>query len=146
MRPLNPVCGLLVIFDLGFQARVDPVMRPCLHVIQMSATPSNMWTGFPLIKPIRVFRENFEDFFQSGKTGGFQPKSGKKISNQGSFFKTIFKPFYLRKNVFLRLQNLFSGAVMKLHLLRQYLHRLMSLRSHLKRINMVFLLKYLSEN
>ena len=44
--------------------------------------------------------------FQSGKTGGFQPKSGKifqireNFSNQGTFFKTIFKPFNLRKNLF----------------------------------------------
>ena len=39
-------------------------------------------TGFPPIREIIEFRENFEDFFQSGKsgkTGGFQPKSGKKI-------------------------------------------------------------------
>ena len=56
--------------------------------------------GFP---PIREFRENFEDFFQSGKSGkngGFQPKSGKKISNQGTFFQTIFKPINLRKMFF----------------------------------------------
>ena len=36
-------------------------------------------SGFP---PIREIRENFEDFFQSGKsgkTGDFQPKSEKKI-------------------------------------------------------------------
>ena len=56
-----------------------------------------MTTGFQLI------RENFEDFFQSGKsgkilktfssqgnqgkTGGFQPKSGKKIQIRELFFK-----------------------------------------------------------
>ena len=44
--------------------------------------------------PVREIRE---------KEGGFQPKSGKKISNQGTFFKTIFKPFNLRKNLFWKL-------------------------------------------
>ena len=54
----------------------------------------NLWraskfknTGFP---PIREFRENFEDFFQSGKSGknrGFSAKI------RELFFQTIFKPF-----------------------------------------------------
>ena len=53
----------------------------------------NNRSGFPPIREIREFRENFEDFFQSGKSGknrGFQPKSGKKISNQGTFFPNHF--------------------------------------------------------
>ena len=51
------------------------------------------FAGFP---PIREFRGKFEDFFQSGKSGessGFQPKSGKKISNQGTFFPNHFQTF-----------------------------------------------------
>ena len=39
---------------------------------------------------------NFEGFFQlgkSGKTGGFQPKSGEKISNQGTFSPNHFQTF-----------------------------------------------------
>ena len=54
--------------------------------------------GFPPIREIREFREILKTFSSQGnqgKTGGFQPKSGKKISNQGTFFKTIFKPFNL---------------------------------------------------
>ena len=31
-------------------------------------------TGFPPIREIREFRENFEDFFQSGKNRGFLAK------------------------------------------------------------------------
>ena len=41
-------------------------------------------------------RENFEDFFQSGKTGkteSFQPKSGKQFSNQRTIFQNYFKTF-----------------------------------------------------
>ena len=51
------------------------------------------YSGFP---PIREFREIFEEFFQSGKSGknqGFSAKIREKISNQGTFFQTIFKPF-----------------------------------------------------
>ena len=59
----------------------------CFHEI------ITLYAGFP---PIREFRENFEDFFQSGKSGknrGFSAKIREKISNQGTFFQTIFKPF-----------------------------------------------------
>ena len=57
-------------------------------------------SGFP---PIREIRGNFEDISSEGNQGkirGFQPKSGKKFSNKGTFFKTVFKPFNMRKNVF----------------------------------------------
>ena len=50
-------------------------------------------SGFP---PIREFRENFEDFFQSGKSGknlGFSAKIREKISNQGTFFPNHFQTF-----------------------------------------------------
>ena len=53
--------------------------------------------GFP---PIREIRENFENFFQSGKNSGFSAKIREKISNQGTFSKTILKPFNLRKTFF----------------------------------------------
>ena len=46
--------------------------------------------GFP---PIREFRENFEDFFQSGKSGknrGFSAKIRGKNFKSGNFFP---KPF-----------------------------------------------------
>ena len=49
--------------------------------------------GFPLIREIR---ENFENFFQLGKSGknrGFSPKSGEKCSNQGTFFQNHFQMF-----------------------------------------------------
>ena len=39
--------------------------------------------------------KTFSSQGNQGKTGVFQPKSGKKISNQGTFFQTIFKPFKL---------------------------------------------------
>ena len=45
------------------------------------------------------------------------------------------------KNVYFKTVKPFSGTVRKLCLMRQYLHRLMPLRPHLKRINMVFLTK-----
>ena len=32
-------------------------------------------------------------FSSQGKTGVFQPKSGKKISNQGTFFRNHFQTF-----------------------------------------------------
>ena len=59
-------------------------------------------TGFP---PIREIRENLKDFSQSGKSGknrGFSAKIREKIFKSGNFFfRTIFKPFNLRKkNVF----------------------------------------------
>ena len=77
-------------------------------------------------------------FFQSGKSGEngvFSQNQGKNVQIREPFFKTIFKLFTLRKNVF-KTKTLFLGAVRKLHLMRQYLHRLTSLRLHLKRINM----------
>ena len=46
------------------------------------------------------FRKTFSSQENQGKTGGFQPKSGEKIQIRELFFKTIFKPFNLRKNVF----------------------------------------------
>ena len=53
-------------------------------------------SGFPLIREIREFMENFEDFFQSGKSGknrGFSAKIRGKISNQGTFFPNHFQTF-----------------------------------------------------
>ena len=50
-------------------------------------------SGFP---PIGEFRENFEDFFQSGKSGKngfFSQNQGKKFQIRELFFQTIFKPF-----------------------------------------------------
>ena len=47
-------------------------------------------SGFP---PIREIRENFEDFFQSGKSGknrGFSAKIREKNFKSGNFFS---KPF-----------------------------------------------------
>ena len=52
--------------------------------------------GFLPIREFREIRENFVDFFQSGKSGKngvFSAKIREKFSNQGTFFKTIFKPF-----------------------------------------------------
>ena len=62
--------------------------------------------------PIREIREIFENFFQSGKSGenmGVSVKIREKIFKSGNFFS---KPF-------LGLENLFSGAVRKLHLMTQ---------------------------
>ena len=58
--------------------------------------------GFP---PIREIRENFEEFFQSGKSGnnrGFSAKiRGKNFKLWNLFFfKIIFKHFNLSKNAF----------------------------------------------
>ena len=78
------------------------------------------------------------------KQGVFSQNQGGNVQIRELFFKTIFKPFKpfnLRKNVFLRLKTFFSRAVRKVHLMRQNLYRLMSLRPHLKRINMVFFTK-----
>ena len=54
----------------------------------------NLPAGFP---PIREFRENFEDFFQSGKSGknrGFSAKiREKKFQIRELFSQTIFTPF-----------------------------------------------------
>ena len=64
---------------------------------------NNNMSGFP---PIREFRENFEDFFQSGKSGenrGFSAKIREKIQIREFFFQTIFKlfkPINLRKFFF----------------------------------------------
>ena len=55
---------------------------------------SSEWqSGFPPIREIREFRENFEDFFQSGKSGenrGFSAKIREKNFKSGNFFS---KPF-----------------------------------------------------
>ena len=48
-------------------------------------------SGFP---PIREFRENFEDFFQSGKSGknkGFSAKIREKNFKSGNFFQNHFQ-------------------------------------------------------
>ena len=52
----------------------------CLHPLT---------AGFP---PIREFRENFEDFFQSGKSGknGFSAKIREKNFKSGNFFPNHF--------------------------------------------------------
>ena len=42
----------------------------------------------------------FEEFFQSAKTGSFQPKSGKKFSNQEIFFSKPFSNLLIWGNVF----------------------------------------------
>ena len=71
----------------------------CLsETLSMSEIPKSSFTltGFP---PIREIRENFEDFFQSGKSG----ENGVFSQNQGTFFQTIvktFKPINLRKMFF----------------------------------------------
>ena len=52
-----------------------------------------LYAGFP---PIREISENFEDFFQSGKSGknrGFSAKIRGKISNQGTFSPNHFQTF-----------------------------------------------------
>ena len=105
----------------------------------------DLLTTYSRFPPIREIKENLEDFFQSGKsgkTGGFQPKSGKKFQIRELFFKTIFKPFNLEGKCFFKTVK----PVRKLHLMRQHLHRLKSLRPHFKRINMFFLLQCLDEN
>ena len=54
----------------------------------------------PTDQEIQGNQGNFENFFQlgkSGKTGGFQSKSGK---NSNQYFKTVFRPFILRKYLF----------------------------------------------
>ena len=61
-----------------------------LHFVQGSRRSGKLW------KILKTFQSG-----KSGKIGGFQSTSGKKISNQGTFFKTIFKHFNLRKNLFL---------------------------------------------
>ena len=53
-------------------------------------------TGFPLIREFREIRENFEDFFQSGKSGknrGFSAKIREKIFKSGNFFSKSFPTF-----------------------------------------------------
>ena len=61
------------------------------EITDLSVPKSVFFTsGFP---PIRESRKKFEHFFQSGKsgkTGGFQPKSGKKFEIRELFSKTIF--------------------------------------------------------
>ena len=73
-----------------------------------------LYSGFPPIREIREFRENFEDFFQSGKTGGFQPKSGKKFEIRELLFQNHFQPlkhFNPRKKTFLSGEVLVLGSV-----------------------------------
>ena len=56
--------------------------------------------GFPLIREIR---ENFEDFFQSGKPGEngvFSQNQGINFQIRELVFKTILIPFNPSKNVF----------------------------------------------
>ena len=60
-------------------------------------------TGFP-----GKILKTFSSQGNQGKTGGFQPKSGKKISNQGIFFKTILKPSNLRKMLFKTVKTSFQ--------------------------------------
>ena len=66
-------------------------------------------TGIPLIREIR---ENFEDFFQSGKSGknrGFSAKiREEKFQIRELFFKTFFKPFNLRKMLFKTVKTFFQ--------------------------------------
>ena len=97
-------------------------------------------TGFPPIKEIREIREHFEDFFQSGKSwkNGIFSQNQRKNVKSGNFFLNIFKPFNLKnlRKMFLRLLNLRSSQEIALN--EAYLHRLMLLRPHLKRINMFF--------
>ena len=50
---------------------------------------NRIYTGFP---PIREIRDNFEQFFQSGKSGknkGFWPSIRGKNSNYGKIFLAI---------------------------------------------------------
>ena len=75
--------------------------------------------------------EIFEDFFQSGKMGFWA-----KIRE--NFSKLFSNHLVWEKMFFKDCKNFFSGTDRKLHLMRQYLHRLMSLRPHLKRINIFF--------
>ena len=94
-------------------------VRSCYHPLgevmfsQVSVILSKFYLGgvSPAgFSPIKEIRENFEDFSQSGKTGGFSTKLGGKIEIRELFFQTIFKPFKpinLRK-MFLRLLNLRS--------------------------------------
>ena len=77
-------------------------VQGCLEVCS-TTPPGAMLPGFPLIREIR---ENFEDFFQSGKsgkTGGFNPKSGEKMFKSGNFFQNLFQTFWSDEKCFLRL-------------------------------------------
>ena len=69
------------------------VARILLHSPRKFNYVLDIHAGFP---PIREFRENFEDFFQSGKSGKngfFSQNQGKKFQIRELFPQTIFKPF-----------------------------------------------------
>ena len=74
-------------------------------IVQIEQRQRSNKTGFP---PIRENREILKTFSSQGKTGGFEPKSGEKFSNQGTFFKTICKPFNLRKMFFKECKSFFQ--------------------------------------
>ena len=60
-----------------------------------------LYSGFPPIREIREFRENFEVFFQSGKSGknrGFSAKIREKIFKSGNFFPNHFQTFQTQKS------------------------------------------------
>ena len=66
----------------------------------LSGGGGRLRAGFP---PIREFRENFEDFFQSGKSEknrGFSAKIREKILKSGNFLQNHFQPFNVRKQLF----------------------------------------------
>ena len=107
-----------------------------------------MWTNVQVLLSQGSHRSGkiVKTFSSQGMTGGFQPKSRRKCSNQGTFFQTILKPFNLLNNVFKDCRTFLSGTARKLHLMRQYLHRLISIRPYLKRINVFFKLQCLGEN
>ena len=53
-------------------------------------------SGLQPIREIREFRGNFEDFFQSGKSGknrGFSAKIRQKNFKSGNFFQNHFQTF-----------------------------------------------------
>ena len=86
---------MTVYYDVQFSIN-NVISKIMLHLVAVCITSHKHIkhiTGFP---PISEIRENFEDFSQSGKSGenrGFSAKIREKISNQGTFFQTIFKPF-----------------------------------------------------
>ena len=82
-----------------------PGQGPCTERVGGGAL-QRAW--FPLMREIR---ENFEDFFQSGKSGEngvFSQNQLKKFQIRELFFQTIFKPFKpinLRKMFFKTLKS-----------------------------------------
>ena len=71
------------------------------QITDLSVPKSVFFTsGFP---PIREFREKFEHFFQSGrsgKNGGVSAKIRGKNLKSGNFFQKHFQPFNVRKKNF----------------------------------------------